>query len=79
MIKIIPYEGRHKIQTRFGILNYFYLPRELNMISSIDQKNSSSSFVRVSSKLIFLYAVVAKIGEGNNIIVHRNCKKMYTH
>ena len=36
MIKEIPHEGRHKIQTKFGILDRLYPTSELNVVPSAD-------------------------------------------
>ena len=75
MIKNIPHERRHEIQTRFGALDRFYRNGELNVIPFVDQESYRSSFVGVSTNPIFLYAVAAKIGTSNKVAVHYSCKK----
>ena len=71
MIKIIPHEGRCEIQTRFRVLDLFYLNGEINVIPSVDQESYRSSFVEVPTKSISLYAVAAEIGTSNKVEV--NC------
>ncbi len=78
MIKSIPNKRRHKIQTRFGVLDCLYPTGELNVIPSIDQESYRSSFVGVPTKLISLYEVSAKIRTSNKVAVHCSCKKMCT-
>lgn len=75
MIKSIPHEGRHEIQTRFGVLDRFYPTGELNIIPSVDQESYRSSFIGVPTKPISLHAVAAKIGTSNKVAVHCSCKK----
>lgn len=75
MIKSIPHEDRHEIQTSCGVLNCLYPAGELIVISSVNQESYSPNFVGVPSKPISLYVVVAKIGTSNKVAVHCNCKK----
>ena len=61
MIKSNLHEGRYEMQTRFGILDRYYLTGELNFTSSIDKESYRSSFVEVHIKPISLHTVAAKI------------------
>ena len=76
VIKSIPHEGRHEIQTRFGVLDHFYPTGELNVILSVNQESYKSSFVGVPTKFISLLAVAAKIETSNKVAIHFSCKKM---
>ncbi len=78
MIKNIPHERRHEIRTRFGALDRFYPNGELNVIPFVNQESYRSSFIGVPTKPIFLYAVAAKIGTSNKVVVHYSCKIMCT-
>ena len=75
MIKSIPHEGRHQIQTKFGIFYRLYPPGELNVIPSVDQDGYRKDFLGAPTKLIILYAVAAKLGTSNKVTVSCNCKK----
>ena len=78
MIKSIPHEGRHQIQTKFAILDRLYPTGELNVIPSIDQDSYRKGFLGAPTNLITLHAVVAKIGTSNKVAVSCNCKKSCT-
>lgn len=78
IIKSILNEGRHEIQTSFGILDCLYSIGELNIIPSINQKSYKFSFIRVSTKSISLHTVATKIESNNKVAVHYSCKKIYT-
>ena len=78
MIKNFPHEGRHEIQTSFGVLDRLYPTGELNVIPSVDQKSYRSSFVGVPTKPISPHSVAAKIGTSNKVTVYCSCKKICT-
>lgn len=75
MVKGIPHEGRHQIQTKFGILDRLHPTGELNVIPSVDQDIFRKDFLGAPAKLIKLHAVAAKIGISNKVAVSCNCKK----
>ena len=78
MIKSIPHEGRHQIQTKFGILDQLYLAGELNVMSSVDQGGYKKDFLGASIKLITLHSVAAKNSTSSKVAVSCNCKKSDT-
>ena len=78
MIKSIPYEKRHQIQTKFGILDRLYPTRELNVIPFFDQDGYRKDFLGAPIKFITLHTVAAKIGTSNKVAVSCNCKKSST-
>ncbi len=78
MIKTNLHEGRNEMQTRFGILDGYYLTGELNFTPSVDKESYRSSFVEVHIKPIFLHTVAAKIWTSNKVAVYSSCKKVYT-
>ncbi len=78
MIKSIPHEERHQIQTKFGILDRLYPTGKLNVISSVDQDGYRKDSFGAPTKLITLHAVAAKIGTSNKPDVSCNCKKSCT-
>ena len=78
MIKSIPHEGRHQIQTKFGILDRLYPTGEFNVIPCVDQDSYRKDFLGVPTKLITLNAVAVKVGTSNKIAVSCNCKKSCT-
>lgn len=49
MIKEIPHEGRHRIQTKFGILDRLYPTSELNVVPSADQDTYRLDFQNAST------------------------------
>lgn len=75
MIKSIPYEGRHQIQTRFGILDRLYPTGELNAITLVDQKYYKADLLAAPSKSVSSHAVAGKITTSNKVAVSCNCKK----
>lgn len=75
MVKSIPHEGRHQIQTKFGILDRLYPTGEFNVIPSVDQDSYRKVFLGAPIKLITLHAVAAKIRTSNKVAVSCNCKK----
>ncbi len=78
MIKKIPHEGHHLIQTKFGILDRLYPTGELNVIPSVDQYDYRKDFLGAPTKLITLHAVAAKIDTSNKVVVSCNRKKLFT-
>ena len=78
MIKSIPHEGRHQIQTKFGILDRLYPTGELNVIPSVDQDSYCKNFLGERTKFITLHAIVAKLDTSNKVAVSCNCKKFCT-
>ncbi len=44
MVKSIPHEGRHQIQTKVGILDRLYPTGEFNVIPSVDQDRYRKEF-----------------------------------
>lgn len=70
MIKSIPHEGRHQIQTRFGILDCPYPNGELNAIPLIDQKHHKADLLTASSKIISLHTVIGKIAIAKSHVLY---------
>lgn len=75
MIKSIPHEGRHQIQTRFGILDRLYPTGELNAVPLVNQKYYKADLLAALFKSISLHAVAGKIATSNKVAVSCNCKK----
>ena len=75
MIKDIPHDGRHLLQTRFGVLDQIYPTGELNVVPEVDQIALWSDFENAPSKTITLHAMAAKVGTCNKIAVSCSCKK----
>ena len=75
MIKSIPHDGRHLLQTRFGVLDRLYPTGELNVVPEVDQIALRSDFENAPSKAITLHAVAAKVGTSNKVAVSCSCKK----
>lgn len=73
MIKSILHEGRHQIQTRFGILDRLYPTEELNAVPIVDQKYYTADLFAAPSKSISLLAMAAKIADSNRVAVSCNC------
>lgn len=78
MLKSILHEGRHQIQTRFGILDRLYPTGELNAVPLVDQKHYKADLLAAPSKNISLHAVAGKIATSNRVAVSCNCKKSCT-
>lgn len=76
MIKEIPHEGRHKLQTKFGILDRLYPTSELNVVPSADQEAYRLDFQNASTKTISLHAVAKKVGTSNKVAITCLCKKI---
>lgn len=74
MVKSIPHEGRHQIQTRLNILDHLYPTKELNAVPLIDQKHYKADLLAAPSKSISLHAVAGKITTNNKVAVSCNCK-----
>ena len=75
MIKEIPHEGRHKLQTKFGILDRLYSTSELNVVPSADQEAYRLDFQNASTKTISPHAVAKKVGTSNKVAITCLCKK----
>ena len=71
----IPDDGRHPLQTQFGVLDRFYPTRELNVVPEVDQTALRSEFENASSQPITLHAVAAKVGTSDKVAVSCTCKK----
>ena len=69
MIKEIPHEGRHRIQTKFGILDCLYPTSELNVVPSVDQDTYRLDFQNASTQTISLHAVAKKVGTSNKLLL----------
>lgn len=75
MIKSISHDGRHLLQTCFGVLDQFYPTRELNVILKVDHIALWSDFENAPSKAITLHTVAVKVGTSNKAVVSCSCKK----
>lgn len=73
--KNIPHDGRHLLQTRFGVLDWLYPTRELNVVPEVDLIALRSEFENTPSKAITLHTVAAKVRTSNKIAVSCSCKK----
>ena len=78
MINSIPYERRHQMQTKFGILDGLYPIGESNVIPFVDQDGYRKYFLGAPTKFITLNAVEGKVDTSNKVAVSCNCKKSYT-
>lgn len=76
MVKNISHNGRHLLQTRFGILDRLYPTGELNIVLEVDQTGLRSKFENASSKAITLHAVAAEVETSNKVAVFFTCKKI---
>ncbi len=61
MVKDILNNGRHFLQTQFGILDRLYLYREWNVVSEVDQIAFCLEWKNPPSKLITLHVVADKV------------------
>ena len=71
MIKSIPHEGRHQIQTTFGILDRLYPTGELNAVPLVDQKYYKADLLAAPSKSISLHTIAGKIATSSKVAVKR--------
>ena len=75
MVKNIPHNRRHLLQTQFGVLDRLYPIRELNIVPEVDQTASSSEFENAPNKAITLHAVATKIETSTKVAMSCICKK----
>ncbi len=75
MVKDIPNDRRHLLQTQFSVLDRLYPTWELNVIPEVDQTALRSEFENASSKAITLHVGAAKVGTSNKVAVSCTCKK----
>lgn len=75
MIKDNPNDGRHFLQTQFGVLDRLYPTEELIVVPEVDQIALRSDFENAPSKRITLHAVAAKVGTSNKVAVSFSCKR----
>lgn len=78
MVKDIPHDGRHLLQTRFGVLDRLYPTGELNVVPEVNQIALHSKFENASSKAITLHTMAAKVGTSNKVAISCTCKKSYS-
>ncbi len=74
MVKDILHDGRHLLQTQFGVLDRLYPTWELNIVPEIGQTALRSEFENWVSKAITLHTVVAKVRTCNKLAVCCTCK-----
>lgn len=67
MIKENLHYGRHKIQTKYGILDRLVPTNELNAVSLVDQDVYRPDVQNPSIRTISLHAVAKKVGTSNNL------------
>lgn len=66
---------RHRIQTKFSILDRLYPTSELNAVSLVDQEAVRPQFQSAPSKELSLDAVAQKVGTSNKVAITCGCKK----
>ena len=75
MVKDIPHDGRHLLQTQFGVLDRLYPTRELNVVPEVVQTALRFEFKNAPSKAITLHPVASKDRTSNKVAVSYTCKK----
>ncbi len=76
MVKDIPHDRPHLLQTQFGVLDRLYSNGELNVVPEVDQTALCSKFENAPSKAITLHAVATKVGTSNKVALSCTCKKI---
>lgn len=65
-------------QTQFGVLDWLYSIKELNIVPEIDQTVFYFKFKNTLSKTITLHAVDTKVGISNKVAISCTCKKSHS-